>query len=916
MKSFWQKFSVYFLSILVFIIFSSGILYKWGLPAIVSNQNVINFVTEKSKKFLGIDVKIENPKLKTGINISFTIGNFSVNKNGKNILSLNDIDTLISLKELYKKRIIVKKILAKNIYIDGYELEKILPKSEKKKETKKSPVFFDFYNTLLGVKNVSFVYNSSDFNINLKAKHAIFDRRGERKYLHLDFIFNLIKDNHKIYISANDKNRIFMENHVAYIKDFPIEIDNSFIYINAFMTNKGKYELNISSKNFNAKDVADIVNSNIIIANGSEMLAPVKNINGTVDFDVKIAKNLFNGNIKINEVNFNVIPLLDMPVKITQGFVDIGNKDISFKDFKGYYNNKKTNTLSLEGYTKDYTKTCDTKFSSDIFVTNDFFKNYLSKMIGSPIEIVGDSMSKLIIKSKNGSCDVLWFFLLKENHGFKFGEQSMVLSDYKTFFKVDLSVIKNILKINTIDYHITKEMKRGMTPLVQISGNLDMADNMKILDLKLDMPRALPSEFLNFIFCQKIFKKGQVSGKMYIDNFGSYPKMKGEFNLDKVVIPAQRLFIRSAKLKAEGNKIDIVSEGKFRRENYNFDGHILNKLLFPIIVEDINLTVDNIDVEKILTQTSENTESAENAFISKGTENEENSEVIPPFPKGLLEIKKCSLNLLSGVYKEINFSDIHADMTLNKDGILNLQSNKFNIADGISTLKVKADLVKREYYLRLGIKDVDSNIMATAILGLPRQISGKAQGLIELNCNESLKLNGDIKFRIKNGTIEQVGYVEYILKVASLFRNPLAMISPSMVVDLVNIPEGRFDEIYGEMKLSDNIVQRMKIESSAPELATFIIGRYDLNTNDAMLRVYTKFSDKGKGFAGAIRNISLNTLASKISVSARKESNYYSNELSQIPKLKTGEERAQVFLTKVDGDILNFNFLSSLKRIK
>ena len=55
--------------------------------------------------------------------------------------------------------------------------------------------------------------------------------------------------------------------------------------------------------------------------------------------------------------------------------------------------------------------------------------------------------------------------------------------------------------------------------------------------------------------------------------------------------------------------------------------------------------------------------------------------------------------------------------------------------------------------------------MASAILGLPRQISGKAKGLIELTTDETLKLNGDIKFRITNGTIEQVGYVEYILKV-------------------------------------------------------------------------------------------------------------------------------------------------------
>ena len=913
-----NKILIYILSVVIFVFAASGIIYKWSIPAIVNSTPVVHFIEKQAGKTLNADVKIEEMKLKTGLDIAFTVKQFTIDKDGKNYLTLSDIDTLFSVRELYKKRIEVKKMLTKDIFIDAYNLSLIMPKQEKKKEKKESPIFFDFYNTLLGVKNVVFVYNSPDFKVDLKTKHAIFDRTRERKYLHLDFDLDIEKDGHKINISANDQNRIYMENHIAYVKDFPIEIEKSKIIINAFMTNKGKYELKVSAKNFNAKDIADIVNSNLVITNGSQMLAPVDKITGTVDFDVMLKKEGLNGNININEVNFDVVPILNMPVKITQGKIKIGYKDIDFIDFKGYYNNKPTNTLSLKGYTKDYQKTCDTKLDSDIFVTNDFFKNYLSKMLGSPVEIVGDSMSKLIIKSVNGSIDILWFFLLKENHGFKFGEQSMVLKDYKTFFKVDLSVIKNILKINTINYHITKELKRGMTPLVQISGNLDMADNMKILDLNINMPHELPAEFLNFISCQKIFKKGNVYGKMNIDNHGKFPVMSGEFNIEKSFIPAQRLYIRKAKLKAGGNRISLKTEGRLRREQYKFDGSVLNELRLPIVVKDVNLTLDNIDVEKILTQEqgSANTENATQALVSKGIANEEESDIMPPFQKGLIIIEKCSLNLLKGVYKEINFGNVHADMTLDKDGILSLKSNRFDIADGISTLRVKADLVNRNFYMKLGVREVDSNIMATAILGLPKQISGKAKGLIELNADKSLKLNGDIKFNIKDGTIEQVGYVEYILKVASLFRNPLAMISPSIVIDLVNIPEGRFDEIQGEMKLEDNIIKRMKITSTAPELATLIFGRYDLTTNDASLRIYTKFSNKDKGFAGALRNISLNTLASKLSISARNERNYYANELSMIPTLKTGEDRAQVFLTKVDGDIINFNFLSSLKRIK
>ena len=46
------------------------------------------------------------------------------------------------------------------------------------------------------------------------------------------------------------------------------------------------------------------------------------------------------------------------------------------------------------------------------------------------------------------------------------------------------------------------------------------------------------------------------------------------------------------------------------------------------------------------------------------------------------------------------------------------------------------------------------------------------------------------------------------------------------------------------------------------------------------------------------------------------DASYYAVELSQLPKLETDEENAQVFLTKFDGDVQSANFLSSLKKIK
>ena len=911
-------------SILVVVMLAVGT-YLWAVPKIVSSELLIDTIEDIVEDSLKVDLDIENPKLATSLSpvVAFSVDRISIEKDDIVIFDLEKLDTQFSFNQIFKKTLKIDRILADRIFVDTYELISILPKQEHKKETKPSDFNIDFYSTILGVKECLITYNAPEIAMKFDSKNMLLDRSKVKKFLHFDFDFEMKKGNDRILVSANDKNRIYMGNGELHIDKFPIEIDRSKIVIDAFAARKKGYELNISSQNFSARDIYNIAASNMIIPNGKELLAPICDVTGSVDFNLNLTKNNIRGDINVNQSEFKIKDLLKLPVKITQGIVEIGNKDITLKDFKGYYNNKKENSIVMSGAVKDYWKTCDTKIVSDIFVNNDFFANYVSKMLNAPIGLVGDAGSRLTLTSKNGSCGVVWYFLLKENEGFMLGGESMVLKQYQTLFKVDLSVVKNILKINTIDYYITNELKKGMTPVLAINGNIDMADNMKLLDINLNIPRPLPSEFLNFLACQKIFKKGTISGNLSIDNHGEFPKMAGVISLDKVFIPAQRLFIKSAKIGAKDDKLGAIANGRYKKTKYDFNGYIVNDLRLPIVVKSVNLTVDNVDVERMLLSNSSNqhtTEPAKEVLTDTSaadiSEESLGNDNAPTFTKGLIIVEKCALNLVKGKYKSVDFGNLHANLTLDKDGILNVQSNRFDIAKGISSLKVNADLIKQKYYLRLGIKDVDSDVMATAILGLPREISGKASGLIELNSDQSLKLNGNIKFAIKNGTIEKVGYVQYLLNFASIFRNPLAMISPATFSDLVTIPDGSFDKISGELILKDNVISLIKIKSSAELLSSFIIGRYDLMTNDATLRIYTKMSNKGEGFAGFLRNFSLNSLANRISDSGRNDANYYSSEISQLPKINADEKDCQIFLTKVDGDVINFNFLSSLKRIK
>lgn len=491
--------------------------------------------------------------------------------------------------------------------------------------------------------------------------------------------------------------------------------------------------------------------------------------------------------------------------------------------------------------------------------------------------------------------------------------------------KGDLHFEDNLLNIKSIDYyivpeHFTKEQVQKIKPVVKLAGNVDFSKPEPFVkNLGFEIPRPLPSEFLNVLIGDKMFKNGKIAGKMEMINGANFPYLNGNLSMDKVFIPSQRVFVKHGEMTTSDGMLNLAAQGGYRRSKFDFTGNLLNQIKFPIVVKHTNLTIDNVDVEKFIASANNQSSqeiTSEKFDVKPSGEAKDNDDNTPTFDIGNFIVEDCVLHIKEGKYKDINFNDVKATLSLDKNSVLNMYSNRFAIAEGHSSAKVNCDLKKHKYNLRLGILDVNSDIIATTLLTLPREISGKASGLIELNTDDKMKLNGSVKFIVKDGTIQKIGLVEYILKFAALFRNPLVMISPSTFSDLVNIPEGKFNNIKGSLEIRDNVVERMMIKSTAPQLSSFIIGRYDIERSDASLRIYTKFSNHNKGFAGFLRNISLNSLANRIPLSSRNDSNYYSAEISQLPPIDADEKDCQIFLTKVDGDIEHNNFISSLKKIK
>lgn len=902
--------------------------YLKVLPWAVSQPKFISYVEKTINKYAGLDVTVIHPELKTSLSpvIEFKVDELSVTKNGASLLDVNKFDTRISFKEIFDKNIIIQKLGADYIFVD---VNKLMALSQpQKEEQKKTEWDFDFFDSLLYVKKSMFLYKIEPSTyVTLKADDLKIDNTQKViRYVHFNLTSDIKKDGKNLHFNIADRNAVFIKDKAIWVQNCYLIFNDSKIFFNAMADKKKNYDLEVFSKKIDVADVLTLIDSGIVENNLDEPLSYFKDLKGSFNINVKLSNNDLKGVVNLNKISCKIVPLSNIPLLLQKGKIAMTKNEITLSDFKGFYNNKQANKVEMNGSVKDYLRSIDTDIVARAVVTNDFMLNYLSKMIGTKMELVGDSTkTRIDLKSKNNKIDILWLFGLKKGQDILVDGASLTPVDYIRGVKGDLHFENNLLNIKSIDYYIvpdsfTKEQAQKVKPVVKLAGNVDFSSPEPFVkNLGFEIPRPLPSEFLNVLIGDKMFKKGKIAGKMEMINGESYPYLNGNLSMDGVFIPSQRIYVKHGEMTTADGMLNLSAQGGYRRSKFDFSGSLLNQIKFPIVVKHTNLAIDDVDVEKFIASANNQSSEAitsEKFDVKPSGEAKDNDDNTPTFDIGNFIVEDCVLHIKEGKYKDIKFDDVKATLSLDKNSVLNMYSNRFAIAEGHSSAKVNCDLKKHKYSLRLGILDVNSDIIATTLLTLPREISGKASGLIELNTDDSMKLNGSVKFLIKNGTIQKIGLVEYILKFAALFRNPLVMISPSTFSDLVNIPDGNFDRISGTLSIKDNVVEKMMIKSSAPQLSSFIVGRYDIEKSDAALRIYTKFSNRNKGFAGFMRNISLNSLANRIPLSSRNDSNYYSAEISQLPPIDAEEKDCQIFLTKVDGDVEHNNFISSLKKIK
>ena len=863
---------IIFLFFAIFVVLSFT-LYIFVVPSLIENVRFVKSVEKFINNTLKLELKIENPKLKTSLKpfILFSVDKLTLIKNKNLLIDLENFKTKIEFDDIFEKEIELEFLEAKKVIVDINEVLNIFPKVTDDNSRKKSDWKFQFLNSDITLTELSLFYSLNNSKIKAYAKDIVLNDGN----LGFDFSADIFKRNKK-YVSikclATDEIK-FLDDSLK-IEKLKVFVNKSWFDINSKIDNKNIL-VNVQSDKFLVKDVFDVVNSDAIITNGESMLSPLVFPNGKISFDINLNNLDLNGDINLDNTNACLKDLNKLPLNITKGKIKIFKDKITFQNLIGYYGKNKQNKIEVKGDIKDYYKTFDSNIEVETLITNEFFKDYLSNLINNTVLYVSKpSRTKIIYKSKNNIMDIIWFAQISKGVDFGVTTEKSALSDYDRAVLGEFRIKDNKIDVKNINYYIASNIIRGvkLQPILQVSALMDFAGNIDRAGFAFG--REMPCEFLNVFAGQKLFKKGTIKGNINVEFKNNIPYLISDMEIANTFIPSQRLFLKSVILKSDSKIIDINVNGRFKRAKYNFSGKIKNGFKPPFVVKKLDLNLDNVDVEKFLA-----TVNNQNSNLQKIDENKiANENDIQDddfmFDTSLVRIEDCDFSLEKGKYKDLNFGNIKAKLTLDENGILDIKSNKFDIAQGFSTLKVNCDLKKLKYYIKLGVRNVDSNLMAKTLLNLDKEITGKASGIIELNTDSSMMMNGEIKFLVNDGTIGKIGLVEYVLKIASVFRNPIVMISPATIVDIVSIPEGKFDKISGVLKLKNNVVYNIDIKSYSKSLSALIRGRFDMNLHDASLRIYTRFSNDKNSMFGFLRSLSLNALANKVQMNSINDENY------------------------------------------
>lgn len=757
--------------------------------------------------------------------------------------------------------------------------------------------------------NTSFIakYNGSieniDYNkLNLKGK--IYSNKGAKS--------NLIVDNSSFEL-ANSYFKLPMLKGT---------FKNSPFNITAFVNDAFSQDRIVNGNcKINSLDLNLINDSAVQILLPPETAKELKNIDflkGKVNLSARIRNNSLNAYTVLDDISLVYKPK-HMKITINSGNMFLKNDLLNLNKINAQLGKM---PLFIDGKIANVQKNPDLNLYINAKPNQEFFDQFFNNNALYPIKLKGDAILSTKASGTLDNLNTKSELKLQENSSLYYMGASIGDIENPVRITVDNTYTPDRIRINNLQYDkiiLSQNNKPFVTPQLNASGTMQLLsdNNVGFNNFKIKTQSPTDAKIFNIIFRKPFMKQGVFTSDLVLNGTSISPRIKGKLDITSIDIPFFDSTIRDVNLDFKNDKIVITSRGTVLTNDVHLDAVMKNKLTPPYIIEDINVKLADLNINKI-TDTLRDIEAEATRNPSLSSTN------IQPFDISQLIIQKADIQAEKIKVRNINADDFTANLNLNKDGIVDVNKFKFNIAEGSVVGNFKHNIKNHKTNLDINLDKANALIMSEALFDLKGQVYGSVNGNFNLSCTGDNQENcfktlaGEGSFKIADGRMPKLGSLEYLLKAGNLLRGGFTGLSINSIIDLITpLKTGNFESISGNIHISEGIADKINIYSSGNDLNMYMTGTYNLVTSIADMEIYGSLSKNITTVFGKIKNASLNTLFNTIpGINDSTETLLLQTEIGKIPNIKNATDIYRIFMVDVDGDINGVDYVRSFKWVK
>lgn len=737
--------------------------------------------------------------------------------------------------------------------------------------------------------------------------------------------FNRINMKGKIYPAAGNSisvNGGSFELHNSTFKLLPLSgmVKGSPYYLSANVANvfkQPKINGDFNIKNFNIKNLNDKDLTEFLPPQFAKQKNDFKDFEGVINLSSKIRNNNIRAFTRLNDISMVYAPS-NIKLKISSGHLLLNNNTLNINKLNSQFGQM---PVLIDGkINKVLSKTPELNVYINAKPTQEFFDQFFNDRAVYPIKLKGD----IFLTSKiTGTLDNLRAksnLKLDEDSSLYYMGASVGDSQNPVNIAVDSTLTPLGITLHHMQYDkiISSQNNRPfVTPQLSVSGTITYLpdNNAAFRNFRIKTQSPTDAKIFNIIFRKPIMKQGVFTSDLILNGTTLDPKIRGTLDVTSIDIPFFDSTIKDINFDFKPDKINIKSRGVVLTNTINVEASAQNKLTPPYVMENVKIKLADLDVNKLmLTLRDMEAESLRTNSSNPSAQNLDVSQII---------VKNADITANTISVRNINATNLVANMSLNEKMMLDINNFKFNIAEGSVNGSFKHNLLTHAAALNLNLDKANAQIMTEALFDVKGQIYGSMTGNANLICNGSSyekcmqTLAGDGSFMVADGKMPKLGSLEYLLKAGNLIHGGLTGLSINSIIDFITpLKTGEFNSISGDIKIKNGIIDPINIYSDGNDLNIYITGSYNIVTSLADMKVFGSLSRNITSVFGKIKNASLNTLLNTIpGINSEEEPQAFRAEIEKIPGTKTNSI-SRLFNAEIYGDINGENYVKSFKWIK